>query len=167
MQGVLMGNLTELVVRKPNGREITIKPRGRRIGWVPSRRDLIIVKAKPGGVARNPPGSIAGIHKKFHNVAPQKFRHYEWPDPVGGKNPVGLIVSLTYTIPDDLKSPEKKQYRWCHEFGDHGERGHGTMRSRGNYPERLMPLLLKDHAGNLYIKRRKGNKYYVSDWLYW
>jgi hypothetical protein len=30
-----------------------------------------------------------------------------------------------------------------------------------------MPLLQQDRAGNLYIKRVPGNKFYVTSWIYW
>ena len=165
--GVLMGNITEMVVRK-NGRDKTIKPKGCFVGWIPKGKHLAILKQ-----AKNPPksagvsDSVKKIHKKFHNTDVQKSKTYEWPDIKGKLTEVGRIVSLTYTVPAFIRSPDKKGYRWHHEFGDHGERGHGDVRDSGNYPQKFMPLLLKDVKGNYYIKRMRGNKYYVTDWLYW
>jgi hypothetical protein len=162
-----MGNLTEMVVRK-NGRNRKIKPKKSFVAWIPKGKHLAILKAaknnpKPKGVS----GSVEKLHKKFHKTKSNKSKVYEWPDIEGDLIEVGRIVSLTYTVPKWLRSPGKNGYRWHHEFGDHGERGHGDVRESGNYPQKFMPLLLKDEKGNYYIKRVRGNRYYVTDWLYW
>lgn len=165
--GVLMGNLTEIVVRK-NGRDRVIKPKKCLIGWIPKGKHVAVLKK-----AKNPPraggvsNAVKKIHKKFHKTKSNKTEMYEWPDAVGKKVNVGRIVSLTYVVPKSLRSPGKNGFRWHHEFGDHGERGHDNVDESGNYPQKYMPMLQKDSKGNYYIKRMPGNKYYVTDWLYW
>lgn len=167
-EGMILGALQELEVRiQGEGGKITkIKPKGRCIGWLQKGKHLCVLK-KTGKRAGKLSSSTISAHKRFHNANPSKAEVYEWPDVEGKLQPVGRIVSLTYRIPPGLKSPEKNKYLWKHEFGDHGERGHGTVRGSGNYPESLMPMLLIDEKGDLYIKRMPGNKYYVTDWLYW
>lgn len=166
-EGMLLGELVEMCVRTPNGREQTIKPVGKLIGWIPSSRTLCVLKKRRGKVVNHLSTSVVNLHKRFHNSRPTKAAQYEWPDPAGSKRAIGRIVSLTYRIPKGLKSPEKTKYIWHHEFGDHGERGHGPVGESGDYPETLMPTLQKDERGNLFIKRNPGNKYYVKEWLYW
>jgi hypothetical protein len=164
-EGMLMGKLEELEVRV-NGRTKKVRPRGQYLGYIPSSKSLVVLfgtTKKAGGVSEG----VKKLHQTFHNAGPTKCRVYEWPDPKGAKKDVGRIVALTYSIPSGMKSPDKKSYRWHHEFGDHGERGHGPVRGSGRYPERLMPVLQQDSQGNLYIKRMPGNKFYVTDWLYW
>jgi hypothetical protein len=156
-----------MVVRLPGGQERKIQVKGKRIGWIPSSRTLAILKGNPVSTSSATLPSVDRLHKQFHRTSPSKSARYEWPDPVGSKRDIGRLVSLTYTIPKDLKSPGKSTYRWIHEFGDHGERGHGSAHRKGNYPERFMPMLQKDSKGNLYIKRMPGNRYYVKDWLYY
>lgn len=164
-EGMLLGALEELEVRR-DGETRKLKTKGAYLGWIPQGKDLCILRktAKRGTKVS---ASIKKLHREFHDAAPQSCQQYEWPDVVGKLEPVGRIVALTYRIPKGLKSPQKDQYLWHHEFGDHGERGHGTARGSGNYPEKYMPMLLIDEAGNLYIKRMKGNRYYVKKWLYW
>ena len=165
--GVLMGNLTEIVVRK-NGRDTTIRPKGCLLGWIPKGKHVaVLVKAKNPPQAGTVSDTIKKIHKKFHKVDSNKSKMYEWPDIRGKLTEMGRIVSLTYVVPKSLRSPGKNGYRWHHEFGDHGERGHGDVDDSGNYPVKYMPMLQKDSKGNYYIKRMPGNKYYVTDWLYW
>lgn len=164
--GMLMGTLTEIVVRK-NGRDRTIKPKGLYVGWIPKGKHLAILKKTSKQIKSNVSSGVKELHKKFHNKSSDKSTVYEWPDAVGKKEHVGRIVSITYTVPKWLRSPGKNGYQWHHEFGDHGERGHGDVRESGNYPQKYMPVLQKDSNGTLYIKRMPGNKYYVRDWLYW
>lgn len=81
------------------------------------------------------------------------------PSPTGVLAKVGLVKSLTYEVPTRIRSPEKNRYRWHHAFGDTGHKGGDT------YPERVMPALLRDARGNLFIKRRPGNIFTVDTWL--
>jgi hypothetical protein len=164
-QGILLGRLVSLEVVTPSG----IKQhaaKGKHLGYLPGSKTLCVMinpRRSTGPIS----SKIASLHKKFHNAAPSKASVYEWPDPKGGMRTIGRISALTYAIPPGLRSPEKNKYLWHHEFGDHGERGHGPVRDSGNYPQKYMPLLQIDSAGNLYIKRMPGNKFYVTDWLYW
>jgi len=165
-EGMLMGRLASLEVRI-NGRKQTIKPKGKYLGYLPWSSTLCIMHGPKSMNLDGLSGSVTKLHKQFHNIGPTKATRFTWPDPVGRKTDVGRIVALTYSIPDGLQSPDKKNYLWHHEFGDHGERGHGPVGESGRYPESLMPMLQKDSRGNLFIKRMKGNKFYVTDWLYW
>ncbi len=70
--------------------------------------------------------------------------------------------------PRHIPSLQKRHSRWVHEFGDHGESGHGAHDGRiKGYPTKLMPMLCRDSAGNFFIKRKPGNKYDVTEWIYW
>lgn len=164
--GVILGTLDFLEVLRPNGNVTKVGAKGRLLGWLPGSKTLCILNSKRLAKAEVSSG-IAGVHKRFHKVQPTGAHVFEWPDPQGRKVDIGRIVALQYSIPSWLKSPGKAQYKWHHEFGDHGERGHGPTGERGNYPVSLMPMLQEDQAGNLYIKRMPGNKFYVTDWLYW
>jgi len=164
-EGVLLGSLKELVVRA-DGEDVTIRPKKSLLGYLPEGKRLVVLKS--GRRGRGDLSQQASkLHTNFHNTKPSRADRFEWPDPVGRRRDVGLIVSLLYTIPPWLESPEKRRYQWNHEFGDRGERGHGYARESGNYPERYMPMLQVDEKGNLFIRRRKGNRFYVKDWLYW
>lgn len=166
-EGIIMGNLAEMVLRLPGGEEVKIRPKGRLLGYLLKGKRLIIMNRRRLGGVGTLGADVLKIHKRFHNASPTSVDRFEWPDQVGRKRRCGRIVSLMYTIPPWLKSPEKDRYKWDHEFGDHGERGHGEKRGRGNYPEKYMPYLTMDQRGNLFIDRAPGNKYYVTDWLYW
>lgn len=166
-EGIILGNLAELVLRESNGDEHVLRPKGKLLGYLPRGKRLIIMNKRRLGGVGTLGADVARLHKKFHNANPTSVDRFEWPDPVGRKVLCGRIVSIMYTIPRWLKSPEKDRYKWDHEFGDHGERGHGEKRGRGNYPVKYMPYLRIDQRGSLFIDRAPGNKFYVTDWLYW
>jgi hypothetical protein len=163
--GVLLGNLTEIVLsdgRMASARNI----KGLHLAWMPQQKELAIVKkvqAKAGSLS----STAKRIHKQFHQVAPTKAAAYEWPKSNSRQIQEGLIRSITYVVPASVKSPGKRGYRWVHAFGDHGESGHGPVGREKTYPEKLMPALTSDAQGNLFIRRRPGNKYRVSEWIYW
>lgn len=165
--GTLLGHLDALVVDR-NGRDQPIpksRMRGLFVAWMPGSRDLALVKRK--GPAQAPLSSTAAsLFRQFHGSNP-KAGAYEWPDPVGGLREIGRLRSITYVVPETIKSPEKTGFRWVHEFGDHGERGHGEHTKTKRYPEHLMPALCQDARGSLFIRRKPGNRYYVSRWIYW
>lgn len=164
--GTYLGKLVELVY-EVNGKPHKITLTRKHLAWVPSQRALAIVvpsKARPGTLD----GASRKTHLKFHASAVVRTVAYEWPTPVSSLKLVGLIRSLTYVVPEGVKSPVKHGYRWVHAFGDHGESGHGPMRNGEKvYPDRLKPALKEDAHGNLYIVRRPGNKFNVTDWIYW
>lgn len=166
-QGMLLGHLVSMEVRQGK-RTGTVRGGSRYVGWIPSTKTLCLLHRTNQTTTRNPISSgVLSLHRRFHNADAQRATTFEWPDPTGTKRTLGRIVSLTYKIPKGMKSPEKGRYLWKHEFGDHGERGHGPVRGSGHYPEKFMPLLQVDQADNLFIKRMPGNRYYVTDWLYW
>lgn len=166
-QGMLMGSLQSIEIKlNDTGEKATIKGRGKFLGYLPRTRTLCIMQKSRGNPGKLSKG-ITKLHRQFHNAGHTKVAVYDWPNPQGRKKNIGRIVALTYAIPKGMKSPDKKNYLWHHEFGDHGERGHGPVRGSGHYPTKLQPMLQMDDAGNLYIKRMPGNKFYVTDWLYW
>lgn len=166
-QGILLGHLVSMEVRQ-GARTGTVRGGALYVGWIPSSKTLCLIRKTRQATTRNPISrGVLSLHRRFHNADAQRATTFEWPDPVGKKRPLGRIVALTYKIPKGMKSPQKGRYLWKHEFGDHGERGHGPVRGSGHYPEKLMPLLQVDQAGNMFIKRMPGNRYYVTDWLYW
>lgn len=165
-EGMLMGRLVSLELAGEDG-TIEIKPKGVYLGWLPGQKTLCILTRKVGKGPKDIAVRMNNLHRKFHNCDPSKMTVWEWPDPVGRLTPLGRLQALTYKIPPWLKSPEKDRYLWHHEFGDHGERGHGPVGESGNYPIKYMPLLQIDTRGHLFIKRMPGNKFYVTDWLYW
>ena len=163
-QGVLLGKLSELELA--DGK--FIRPRGLYLGYMPHTKGLCLMKKTGIKVTDKLSSYVRNRHKRFHGVPATKATVFEWPDRDGRLRDIGRIVSLTYVIPDGLKSPDKKRYRWRHAFGDHGEHGRGlTGRRATKYPARYQPMLQIDDAGALYIKRMPGNKFYVTDWLYW
>jgi hypothetical protein len=159
-----IGRLFELVVRV-GGTDHHIRPRGKWLCWCPSSRDLLVGtregKTSLGSISR----SVESIHRRFHAAAPRSASIVEIPRRAGAR-PVGLLVSLTYVVPKDIESPQKNSYNWIHWFGDHGERGHGEATDAPVYPARYMPMLMQK-GSDWFIKRRKGNRYVVTDWLYW
>lgn len=172
--GLILGHLTALILRRGN-RDLAVSParlRGWFVGWVPTAsKDFVLVRALKGRSVR--PGPLSSkavqVYRQFHNTAPQRATVYDRPDPVGRLQEVALIKSLTYVVPQWMKSPEKRGVQWVHAFGDHGEEGHGPVDARGEkvYPTKLMPALLEDSVGNIYVKRRPGNRYDVTKWIYW
>ena len=170
-----LGHLTELVVRDQAG-DRTIRPKGQWLAYNPAKRELCICR-KAGLPAGPLSGSVRRLHSQFHSAPTRRALTAEYPDPVGKPVSVGLVVSLTYIVPKEIRSPGKNRYRWNHEFGDHGQRGRGSVGRSGSgsgpgltgenpgFSERYMPLLTQDRAGNLRIKRRAGNKFYVGKWL--
>ena len=160
-----LGHLTELVVRDQGG-DRTIRPKGQWLAYNPSNRELCICR-KAGGLAGPLSGAVRRLHAQFHNAPTGRALAAEYPDVRGRAEPVGLLVGLTYVVPKEIKSPGKNRYRWEHSFGDHGQYGHGARGQNPTFSEKYMPLLTQDNAGNLRIKRRKGNKFYVGKWLMW
>lgn len=103
--------------------------------------------------------SVEAAHRKFHNASLQSFSTVDVPSPVKPMQQLGLLRALCYRVPKTVKSPQKNKYLWHHAFGDTGHQG------GGDYPHRVMPALLRDARGNLFIKRRPGNIFTVDEWL--
>jgi hypothetical protein len=165
--GVLLGHLAELVVDTPSG-TFSASPqmlKGLFLAWMPGGQELIVVRRKAGRAVPLSAETI-NIHRQFHEVEPQRAVTYDRPTKHGMKK-VGLIKTITYVIPEGVKSPGKAGAKWVHHFGDHGEEGHGPMRGEKQYPDRFKPLLLENEDGDFIIQRRPGNKYDVTKWIYW
>lgn len=166
--GVLLGHLAELMV-DVRGRTLSANParlKGLFLAWMPGDKALAVVRkknARPGTVS----AAARRIHRMFHDAAPQKATAFDRPRKDGTAKKVGLIRSLTYTIPRGLHSPVKSKAIWIHKFGDHGEEGHGTVRGEKEYSDALKPYLLENSKGELFIQRRPGNKYDVTQWIFW
>lgn len=154
-----IGTLFDLEVER-GGKTQHLKPRGRWLAWDKSRKAFHVVKAKRrqrglGGLAP----AVLSAHRKFHDSDPLGSMLAEVPTPKGEVVELGLLRSLTYRVPRQVKSPEKNPYVWHHAFGDTGHKG-GT-----SYPDRVKPMLMRDAAGNFFIHRRPGNIFNVDQWL--
>lgn len=168
--GVLLGMLDELVVVRPGGsqRISDRKTSGLFVAWMPGTNNLALVR-KVGKKPVNPrliSEKDKRVFKQFHHSPVRRVVMYDWPEK-NGLRPIGRLRSLTYIVPKWVKSLEKWNHRWVHAFGDHGEEGHGLHTGTKRYSERLMPMLCKDVRGNLHIVRQPGNRYNVSEWIYW
>jgi hypothetical protein len=163
--GVLLGHLTELVLH--DGRTMgPSKLKGCFLGWVPRTDDFCVVKKVGKASTSALSARDRSVFKQFHQTPVKTAGLYDWPSNRGLRQ-IGRLKSLTYVVPEWVKSPQKRGYRWVHEFGDHGERGHGSHDGFKGYSTRLMPVLCKAGNGSLHIKRMPGNKYDVTAWIYW
>jgi hypothetical protein len=133
-----------------NGKWLVWQPKGRRFG-IGS-----IVRQNAGGKL---PAVVAKAHRRFHSTAAQSTSLVDIPEPRGQLKQIGLVRALVYDVPRSLRSPEKNSYQWHHAFGDTGHKG------GDHYSPRVMPALVRDSAGNLFIKRRPGNIFTVDSWL--
>lgn len=167
--GVLLGRLSELVVEDSQGllRPTPAALKGLYVAWFPSGDDLGIVRLRGG---RPGPLSVQvrNIHTRFHQAPPRSAVTFDRPTQGPWKR-VGLLRTLSYIVPEHIVSPGKKGANWVHHFGDHGERGHGPMTEDGDpgYSDSLKPMLLENAKGEMRIQRRPGNKYDVTEWIYW
>ncbi len=152
-----IGKLVRLELVEPDtDKEANLRLKNKWLAW--DGRNLHICTVT-GTTAAKLPAGLRAKHAKFHNAQPkgQPFTA-ECPTPKGGTKMLGLIKALVYVVPRKINSPEKNPYNWHHAFGDTGHEG-------GDYPKKVMPALVKDVAGNLFFKRRKGNIYSVDQWL--
>lgn len=165
---MLLGRLDGITLlgRKPIPRSAL---KGWHVGYIPEGKRLVLIrstKRKVGVDALS--ASVRKRHREFHERDARAAVLYDLPDAVGAKQQAGLIESLTYVVPPSVDSPSKQGYRWVHAFGDHGESGHGPMNGEPKkYPTSLMPALDVDRHDNLFVRRRPGNKYDVTTWIYW
>lgn len=166
--GVLLGTLDELEV-DVNGCSTPASKhalKGLFLAWMPDQHNFAIVtraNARPGRLS----AASLRVHRQFHNSEPRSAAAYHAPDRDGTEDDVGLITSLTYVIPSWMYSPEKAGFKWVHLFGDHGEAGHGSFRGGKRYAHTFKPMLRMNDSGELFIKRRPGNKYNVTNWIFW
>jgi hypothetical protein len=167
--GLVLGLLTELVVAGPTS-DKRLGPsdlRGWYLAWMPKSRDLAIVRktTRPAKLS-NVGHQALSTFKRFHKSASKRAAVFEWPERSRLRK-IGRLRSLTYVVPNTIKSPEKNGTRWIHAFGDHGESGHGEFTGPKMYPTKLMPMLCEGADGSLHIQRQPGNKYNVTEWIYW
>ena len=154
-----IGTLTQLTVLDPATRKTrTLTLRNRWLAWEPGKRCFHICTPKGRQGTALPPG-VRAAHRRFHQADSQAALLADVPSPVGRLTQVGLLKAVVYRVPHQVRSPEKNPYAWHHAFGDTGHKG------GDNYPDRVMPALLRDAKGNLFIKRRKGNIFRVDTWL--
>lgn len=160
-----LGTIDNLVYRDERG-DHKIRPRNLWLAWHPRGKALLLCK-KVRGRGRGLSADVRRAHHRFHEAGTRSTMAARWPEPQGKLQAFGLLRELTYKVPRKILSPGKTRYLWRHQFGDHGQHGHQAGNVDVRYSTRFMPYLAKDAAGNLYIVRRPGNKYYVRKWIYW
>ena len=154
-----IGTLTGLEILDPaTGRTRRMGFRGKWLAWNPGQKCFHICVVKSRAAQALPP-SLAKIHRRFHDADPGAAVAVDVPASSGGETQVGLVKALTYRVPRQVKSPEKNPYVWHHAFGDTGHKGGDA------YPQKVMPALVRDSRGNLFIRRRPGNIFRVDTWL--
>jgi hypothetical protein len=153
-----LGRLVDFIIRDAQGQRLRVTPSSELwLAWKSDSRDLIVLR--PGqGQESLIDLKAAKRHKKFHGAAPEQARSMEWPKAQGKLRTLGLIESVTYCS-TGIHSPIKKTHHWVHQFGDRGERKHGSMvvQDPSACAERLMPLLDVDELGNVFMVRRPDN----------
>ncbi len=173
-KGVVLGigRLLSLEILDPKtGRTRKQTIRGKWLAWMPKKRAYCIVRvlgrhtgfASIGtgqGTVANALKNIRAAHAKFHQAPPKNVVKVDVPEARGALQHIGLVKALVYDVPrGSIRSPGKNPYHWHHAFGDVGHQG------GGDYPTKVMPALVRDRAGNLFIKRRPGNIFTVDTWL--
>jgi len=153
-----VGQLRDLEIYDPKTESTKhIKPRNKWLAWDGKQFHVCNVS---GQANADLPKEVEKRHRKFHQANPQgKPFVGSMPDRSASVRDVGLLKSLVYYVPTKIRSPGKNKYLWHHAFGDTGHKGGDS------YPIKVMPMLQKDSAGNLFIKRRPGNIFKVDQWL--
>lgn len=144
----------------------------RALAWKPSQRmkgDLLIGTEVGKGSTEDLSKAVITVHNKFHQGDPRAATKIQFPDRNKGRwRPIGHLVALMYKVPKGIVSPQKNPYHWHHWFGDHGERGHGQATDEDpKYPAKYFPLVLVNENMDFIIQRVRGNRYFVTDWLYY
>ncbi len=154
-----IGLLKSLEILDPaSGKTSQIKLSKRWLAWNSTKKNFEICVVQ-GTANATLPSKVQAQHHRFHQANPNSTPFVaECPTPVGNVRAVGLVRALVYYVPKKIESPGKNKDLWHHAFGDTGHAG-------GDYPEKVMPLLLRDSRGNLFFKRRKGNIFRVDQWL--
>lgn len=156
-----IGTLTEIEILNPRTKRVTKRRiHGRWLAWDTRKRTFVVCQVvTPNAGGAKQVMTVAKAHRKFHRAAPRTAALVNVPSRTHPLTSLGLLKALVYEVPRALRSPEKNRYRWHHAFGDTGHQGGEA------YPERVMPALLRDRLGNLFIKRRPGNIFTVDTWL--
>lgn len=159
MQLMTLGRLVNIEVYDPVTKKTTKRSfRGKWLATDAGGKKLLICTVT-GRSNTKLSSAVAARHRRFHQEPPKGAWAGDHPTPVGKLRQVGLVKALTYSVPSSkIRSPEKNPYHWHHAFGDTGHRG-------GRYPEKVMPALMQDAKGNLFIKRRTGNIFKTTDWI--
>ena len=161
-----LGRLVDLIIRDANGQRQRVTPSSELwLAWKSDTRDLVMLRPGRGKGSRSK-RDAARRHQKFHGAEPEQARPMEWPVPHGGVRTLGFIEAVTYSA-TGIRSPSKGSHHWIHQFGDRGERGHDSTRTKAPspYSERFMPRLDVDSAGSLFVIRLAGNQFTVRDWI--
>jgi len=122
------------------------------LGWGNNNIHIVSPLGKKGSTITK---AVAKLHKEFHGDSPNGSVLVDKPTMPKNATKVGLIKAITYKA-SGINSPYKKRYNYRHVFGDTGHNG------SENQPSSKFPSLLQDKKGNLFIKRRRGNTYYVG-----
>ncbi len=165
-----VGRLLSVTVLNPKtGRTTIIKPAKRWLAWAVKKKTYCICRVLgridtsalvgTGQPFPKLPADVRAAHAKFHAAAPRGSLKVDVPTPSGPLRLVGLVSALVYDVPRSVRSPEKNRYHWHHAFGDTGHKG------GDQYPLKVLPALMKDRKGNLFIRRRPGNIFTVDTWL--
>ncbi len=155
-----LGLLTTLEVLDPaTGSVRTRSCHGKWLAWEGGARRFVICTTKRRAVGAKLPSSVTKAHLRFHRAGPRHVDVVDAPAPCGAMKQIGLVKALVYKVPRRLKSPGKNRFLWHHAFGDTGHNG------GSDYPLKVMPALMRDAKGNLFIKRRPGNIFNVDTWI--
>jgi antirestriction protein ArdC len=160
-----LGRLRGFGVIWRDGSRHEICTRGPRwLAWREDTADLVVVAAKRAAQASVTLKQFAA-HERFHGQPPRGGVLAQMPDPGQCTKYLGLLEWVTYNAQPIASRKGGDDYR--HFFGDTGERGHGPeIGPRPYYPTSYMPELWCSPDGEvLEIRRRKGNKYTVRDWI--
>lgn len=154
-----IGRLLSLEVLDPRtGRTRKRTLRGKWLVWIPGKRRFAIGTLR-GRAAGRLPAAVAKAHQRFHGAGSRSVSLIDVPEASGRLQQLGLVKALVYDVPRSITSPGKNPYHWHHAFGDTGHQG------GSDYPTKVMPALVTDRAGNLFIRRRPGNIFTVDTWL--
>lgn len=155
-----LGRLLRLdVLDQKTGKNRVERIRGKWLVWIPGKRRFGIGALVKRNVLSRLPATVVKAHRRFHESNPRTVSIIDVPEPRGVLQQIGLVRALVYDVPHAVKSPGKNKFHWHHAFGDTGHKG------GKEYPTKVMPALMKDRAGNLFIKRRPGNIFTVDTWL--
>jgi len=161
---VTTGRLVNIEIYDPDTKKVRKQAfRNKWLASSPNGRSMHICKVVRKNTTKKIPASALKSHKKFHGKnGSGKAWVGDCPEPKGKLKLVGWIKALTYSVPKEIKSPEKNPYHWHHAFGD---TGHHTGKREPSYPPKYYPALYQDSDGNYFIRRRQDNIWKITDWI--
>lgn len=96
------------------------------------------------------------IYRRFHAANPNHSIKVNIPKPASALPAIGVVESLTYSIPKDWPSAKDKSSKYRHEFGDLG----------GGRNTGAKPLLIDGGRGTLIIQSKPGEPaFYTDDYI--